>query len=157
MLPTALLLLATATSGVCAPSLACVNSHAIVQDVIVQRHIQPLYLVGQYQYANLELIQEIRELRRVIAAQGTGSQSSSAVSRACGSCHGGEAVEGSFSIHEMSAADKLRAIRAMATGKMPPDRELPRDLKNALLSELTSPEVSSDDAPPIPQLQEPSL
>ena len=140
MLASILLLTAT-TSGVCVDCLPPVSRRS----VIVRDHaVQPLYLVGQYQYANLELIEEIRALRELLASRGIGREPSSAVSRSCGKCHSGEAAKGNFNIDQMTAADKLRAIRAFATGAMPPNGKLAPDLKNQILDELTA----VDDDPP---------
>ena len=62
----------------------------------------------------------------------------SAVAVACGKCHSGEAVKGNFriDINGLEAGDVTRAIRALASGAMPPQRQLTREEKNAVLQSL---------------------
>src|SRR5262249_54459669 len=68
------------------------------------------------------------------------TQLDSPIAAHCASCHGGPAPKGGFSLErvdQLQASDRLKAIRAVVSGRMPKGGKLSNDEVRTILDELT--------------------
>ncbi|HEY2883209.1 MAG TPA: hypothetical protein VGJ15_12265 [Pirellulales bacterium] len=94
--------------------------------------------------------QPVQPTAPVVAAQAATTQADrvqpeSLVAARCANCHGGAAPKAGLSLEQLdslSADDRLRAIRAVAAGRMPKGSRPSTDEVRSLINELAQPAVS---------------
>jgi cytochrome c553 len=104
------------------------------------------YSYQQYRQPGRGMWDEARVSRPAVATEGDFPSLSlaprlSALVNHCASCHGGSTPKAGLSLEhpdQLSAATRLAAIRAIATGRMPRNKLLTPDESRAVIEELTN-------------------
>ena len=141
------------------------NCHQFFAPVVAQQYVQPYYQpqvyysVGQdlQTEALAEKVAALVEKKLALRAAQPQQQTAplnSALAQNCAKCHSGDAPKAGLTfdgVHEIPCSSITRALRAIASGKMPKGKVIDNLTKGALMDELLDSEPQPEVLPSAPK------